>query len=322
MDRRGRKLRKVGRQGDLNPPQASYLRPQPAVDHFAPESIPHLSDAYFEARDRRRLKSQSQAVSNKVFRRISIIVGAICAGVGLFVVLNDGAPRYATPGSLQHDVEKAAIAAGFGIDQVSLSGHKFTLEDDIFDALDLPNTHSLLSFDPELLRERLQRLPWIKTATTARIFPGQLQITVTERQPVAVWRRGGQDYLIDDGGRVLAGVTPGIFSHLPRLRGEDAAPQIAGLFALLEQFPDVSAFVTASERVGERRWTLHLVGGGKVLLPTQKESQALQAFLKQKNALALIRAGDSIIDLRAEGRIAIRPAHTPNRVSGHARPLG
>ena len=83
--------------------------------------------------------------------------------------------------------------------------------------------HSFLSFEPSVLRERLQRLPWIKTVEASRIYPSQLKIHVTERQPAAVWQRGGQDYLIDDGGRVLSAVEPGALDHLPRLRGEGAA---------------------------------------------------------------------------------------------------
>ena len=41
----------------------------------------------------------------------------------------------ATPKALHGDLERMAIAAGFGINQVALSGHSYTFEDDIFDAL-------------------------------------------------------------------------------------------------------------------------------------------------------------------------------------------
>lgn len=258
----------------------------------------------------------------KAARRLSVLLLAAVTGVALFATLSKDGTSLATPKSLRADLEKLAILAGFGIDQVTLTGHRFTLEDKIFDALDLPNMHSLLSFEPKLLRERLQRLPWIKTVEASRIYPGQLKIRVTERDPAAVWNRGGQHYLIDDGGRVLASVDAGVLDHLPMVKGEGATNGIDQLFALLGRFPEVAGFVTSSERVGQRRWTLHLVGGGALHLPQGQEAQALDKFLSRDKAREIVQSGTSIIDLRAEGRISIRPAPPATRISSRRQGMG
>lgn len=315
-------MRQVDRKTDLNYTRAHRSGSQYPVDHFAPEAVPHLAEAYFEARDRRRARAHSPGRGTKLLRRFVIVCFAIGAGILTFAYLTDGASRVATPKALHGDIEKLAIAAGFGINQVALTGHRFTLEDDVFDALDLANMRSFLSFEPKLLSERLQRLPWIKTVEAARIYPGQLQIRVSEREPAAVWQRGGQDYLIDLGGRTLTAVAPGALDHLPRVRGEGAAAMVDQLFALLQRFPDIAAFVTVSERVGERRWTLKLVGGGALLLPAGQETRALEAFLSYPRALALVEAGDSMIDLRADGRIAVRPIAPDMRMTARGRDIG
>ena len=80
---------------------------------------------------------------------------------------------------------------------LTVSGQRFTADADIFDALDLPNVRSLLSIDSAAARERIERLPWIATATISRIFPGSLEVHVTERKPAALWIRGQREYLID-----------------------------------------------------------------------------------------------------------------------------
>lgn len=315
-------MRQVKGQTDLRRPKAHRSGQRYPTDFYAPEAVPHIAEAYFEARDRRRLSGQTPSWRKKAARRFLIICCALIAGLITFSYWTNGVSRYATPKALHGDIEKLAIAAGFGINQVSLSGHRYTLEDDIFDALDLPNMHSLLSFEPAILRERLQRLPWIKTVAASRIYPGQLHIRVAEREPVAVWRRGGQDYLIDDGGRTLAAIAPGVLDHLPRLKGEGAAVMVGQLFALLQQFPDIAAFVTVSERVGERRWTLKLVGGGLLHLPAGEETRALTDFLSHPGALRLVQSGNSIVDLRAKGRITVRPLDPDTRMSSRARKLG
>lgn len=315
-------MRQVKRTSHLKHAQADSRETRTPIDHYTPAAVPPLAEAYIDARDRRRAPAGNRMRKKSVFRKIGVASCALLVGVAVFGYLSNGTSRRQMVTALHADIEHLAVVAGFGIEQVSLKGHRFTLEDEIFDALDLPNTHSLLSFEPDALRERLQRLPWIKTVAAARVYPGQLQIRVTEREPAAVWRRGGQNYLIDEHGRVLAAVDAGILDHLPRLRGEGAAEFVAELFALLQRFPDVAGFVTESERVGARRWTLHLVGGGEIHLPPGQESQAIEAFLQQPSALALIQAGASAIDLRAHGRIVVRPASPNRRLSARSARLG
>ncbi len=127
--------------------------------------------------------------------------------------------------------------------------------------IDLPKARSLLSFDSAAARERIERLPWVATASIARIFPGTLDVRVTERAPAAVWQRGGHAYLIDAEGRTLSEVQPGANPSLPRVAGEGAAAQAKALFDLVVRFPRIRERFEMAERMGERRWTLHLKDG-------------------------------------------------------------
>jgi cell division protein FtsQ len=66
-----------------------------------------------------------------------------------------------------------------------------------------------------------------------------------------------------------------------RVSGEGAAQEAAALSALLGDFPQIARRVESAERVGTRRWTLHLAGGTSVELPATGEADALARFAER-----------------------------------------
>ncbi len=206
------------------------------------------------------------------------------------------------------DRDRIASVFGFGIDQVSLTGHKLTADSDLFDALDLANVRTIASFDPAAIRSRFERLPWVQSAEITRIWPGQLAIRVTERQAYAIWQRSGGDHLIDRSGRVLSAITAGSNLELPRIAGEGANTEAAALLALVERHSDIASRLVSAERVAERRWSLKLAGGVTVHLPPDSEATALAALVRDPVLLDATRLPGWIVDLRAPGRTAVRAA--------------
>lgn len=197
---------------------------------------------------------------------------------------------------------------GFGVDQVAITGQRFTSDADIFDAIDLPNVRSVLSLDSRAVRERIERLPWVATADLSRIYPGQLTIRIAERRPYAVWTRGERDYLVDITGRVLSPIKAQPSLRLPRVAGQGAAEEASQLMTTLARFPGISERLAWAERVGGRRWTLHLAGGSSLHLPADREALALEGILSSGRLQGLLASGGRVIDLRSPGRVAVRPA--------------
>ena len=244
-------------------------------------------------------------------RRLATVIGviAVCLGVGasfLFAAGDHGSGR----------VEWLARMAGFGIDEVVLTGHRQTADTDIFDALDLPRARSLLSLDTAGVRRRLEQLPWIAGAEITRVYPDRLTIRVQERKPFAVWLRGGQEYLIDITGRVLTEINRSNGLDLPRVAGKGAAQEARALFAALARYPTIAQFVTHGERIAGRRWALHLRGGTVLHLPADREIGALAMATENSVVEREIRAGNAIIDLRVQGRIAVRQADSSGAQAG------
>jgi cell division protein FtsQ len=165
--------------------------------------------------------------------------------------------------------------AGFGLQQVSVTGHRFTADTDIYGALDLDSVRTLLSFDAAAARVRLEQLPWIRRASIERVVPDRIDIRVNERAPFAVWRSGERNWLIDRSGRKLQLVPTDLMPQLLRVSGASAPEAAAALFAVLVDFPRIGGRLDVAERVAARRWTLHLEGGLSVDLPAAGEAEAL-----------------------------------------------
>jgi cell division protein FtsQ len=256
----------------------------------------------------RRLRYPRQA-----HRTVLLLATLAALGLaqGVTLVRNEHA------GTVLAKLETWAQLAGVGLDQVALIGHRYTADTDIFEAIGLKRARTMLSFDPAAAQARLAELPWIQQASLERVFPDRLEVRVTERTPVAVWSRGERSFLIDGTGRTLAQVPADVMPELPRVTGEGADSAAAGLFAVLAPFPDLKARIASAERVGGRRWTLRLNGGGAIQLPVEGEAQALA----QAAGLLARGFGRGEIDVRAAGRAIVReaPRASQAQVSAPAR---
>lgn len=218
-------------------------------------------------------------------------------------------------------VERAAELAGLGLQEVTLGGHHFTSDADIYAALDLDRSRTLLSFDAGVAKARLEQLPWVEHASIERIAPDRIDVRVVERVPFAVWRSADASWLVDRAGRKLQPTPPDVMPQLPRVSGEGAAREAAALSALLVDFPRIARRLEVAERVGLRRWTLHLAGGTSVELPAEGEAEAL---VRLTGLIEAGLGGAKRVDLRVATRTLVggldgngaaehRPAAPPGR---------
>ena len=285
---------------------ASSLQPHLGFDDQAGHGSPFPRLAYHS-----NYTSGSASDLSKRGRRLSlwIVVLAVIGVTSVWsikhLVPEAGGAMGGSPG-LRSKLDSFARLTGFGIDMVVLTGHRFTPDSDIFDALDLPNARSLMSFDTEGVRRRLERLPWVLSADLTRVFPDRLDVRVTERKAFAVWMRDGQSQLIDESGRVLSAINRDDGLGLLRVSGEGAASEAQPFLTLLMRYPGVISRLENAERVGRRRWTLHVSGGLTVHLPANREAAVLDTLAADGGLARLLEMQNRIVDLRASGRIAIR----------------
>lgn len=193
---------------------------------------------------------------------------------------------------------------GFSLDQIVLSGHRFTSDTAIFEAIGRET--SPFSFDATEARRRIEQLPWIEHASVVRRLPGTILVEVRERQPFAIWRRGERQFLIDASGRVLAATDGHGFADLPRFAGEGAPNEAQRLTSVLVAVPEIARRVALAERIGERRWRLHLGNGLLIELPERGASFALERLDRLHGKAGVLDADLAVIDLRLPDRVALR----------------
>ena len=256
---------------------------------------------------RRRPASHQASVG----RRLALTLFMGLSGALVFSILTDGGRQTRAVATFLPETDAVLSWMGMRVEQVALSGQRFTSDADVFEAIDIPGTGSLVTFDAAQARERIEKLPWVSTAAISRIFPGALDVRITERQPSALWIDNGREYLVDDSGRLLSALKKGTNVKLPRLSGAGAPAQAQALLDLIVRFPRIAERFEMAERVGERRWTLHLKSGVVVHLGADREAVALAALSSPDELGKLIDTPNTIVDLRTPGRVTVRAASLP-----------
>lgn len=288
-------MQQVGTGSNISRRASQSPAPRPVLKAASTSADPRTSRRPPRRRTGRKLKRLSPGLVLAVAGTLAVVVFA-----GVARRVNSPAPALA-------EIERIMELAGFGLDQVSVTGHRYTLDSDIFDAVDLGSARTMLSFDSRAAQDRIERLPWVERASIERVVPDRLEVRIVERTPFAVWRQGSRFFLIDKSGRVLGPVPKEEMPSLPRVAGEGAPAEAARLFGLLAGQPSLAQQVEFAERIGGRRWMLRLADGSTMQLPADGEAEALARGML---VAAARRPKSSEIDLRVAERTLVREPET------------
>src|SRR5262249_19039868 len=122
LDGRGGQLQQVGTGAEIGRRASLSPAPRPVLrDAFCPGRL--------RSRPRRGAKRKVQ-VRVVAFTALGMFAPLVFAGVAR--PLNSPAPALA-------EIERLIELAGFGLTQVSVTGHRYSLDSDIFDAIGLEN---------------------------------------------------------------------------------------------------------------------------------------------------------------------------------------
>ena len=202
--------------------------------------------------------------------------------------------------------EWAARASGLRVGTIALTGNHHVSREEVLASAGITGATSLVFLAVEEARERLKRNPWIADATLLKLYPRELQITIKEREPFALWQKQGHVTVIADDGTVLEPYVPPQLLRLPLVVGDGAGSKAKELLGLLDRYPSLRDFVYASILVGERRWNLRLKNGIEVLLPEIAAGAALDKLVALDAEKNLITRDLVLIDLRLPERVTVR----------------
>jgi cell division protein FtsQ len=201
-----------------------------------------------------------------------------------------------------------ARALGFGIKEVTISGIAELDQTEVLQVAGVDPRGALPFFDAAGARDRLLAVPLVKTATVRKLYPNELEITLTERQPFALWQNHGEVFVVSVDGTVIDKLNDDRFVRLPLVVGEGAAAKAKAFARLMEAAPEVRAHVRAGMLVGQRRWTLKLDNGVEVRLPEEGAAQAIARFATLIREQKILEKDVLAIDMRYPDRVVLRLA--------------
>jgi cell division protein FtsQ len=210
--------------------------------------------------------------------------------------------------------DQAAKAAGFRIVSLALSGQQHISREEVLATAGVTGRRSLLFLDVEETRERLKTNPWIADATVLKLYPGELQIHIKEREAFALWQKDGRVSVIAADGTVLEPYVSPRLLRLPLIVGRGADTRANEFLALLDRYPAIREQVRASILVGQRRWNLRLKNGLDVRLPEANVASALERLIALDRDAKLLSRDIVAIDLRLPDRVTVRLSEAAAKV--------
>lgn len=204
---------------------------------------------------------------------------------------------------------KAAIQnrPEFMVTELAITGADEELADVVAELV--PVTFPVSSFDLDLesMRAKVAALDAVRDVYVRVGDAGALEIGVTPRQPVAVWRTAEGLRMIDENGVYSGNVALRAERRdLPLIAGDGAKDNLAEALALFRTAAPVAPRVRGLVRIGERRWDMVLDRGQRIQLPTTDPVTALQRVIQLEETQDLLARDVMLVDMRNPGRPTVR----------------
>ncbi len=242
----------------------------------------------------------------------------------LRLFIRTGLPTLALLGGLtlyfSHEANRAAIVSAiadlrekfeerpeFRVSLASVEGASDDLAAAVRAKLDVRLPQSSFDIDLDAARLRIEALDAVKQADLRVRSGGVLQVVITERIPVAVWRSEGGLTLVDDGGHRVAGLLARTDRpDLPLIAGTGADMATPEALDLIAAAGPLAPRVRGLVRIGERRWDIVLDRDQRILLPEKNPVQALERLLALDHVQDIMNRDILAIDLRSDHRPTLR----------------
>jgi cell division protein FtsQ len=187
--------------------------------------------------------------------------------------------------------------------------------------LQLPLPMSSFDIDLDAARGRIEALDAVARADLRVRSGGVLQVVITERDPVAIWRTEAGLTLLDDTGHRVAGlVSRSDRPDLPLIAGEGADLAASEALALFDAAGPLTPRIRGLVRMGNRRWDVVLDRDQRVMLPEDNPVQAMERLLALDQAQDIMNRDILTVDLRSDHRPTLRL--TPNALADLRRAQG
>jgi cell division protein FtsQ len=223
------------------------------------------------------------------------------------------------------------------VSRVVVAGNQRLSTGEVLGLLDGLAGRSILAVDLEEWRRRVLACPWVADATLRRWLPSTIEVTVTERYPIAIGRFGEELYLVDDRGAMIDEYGPRYNDlDLPILDGlgkppgrqpdldERRARLAARLLADLRTKPDVARLVSQVD-VSDPHDAVVIVAGdtARLRLGEERFLERIQSYFDLARTIRESVPEIDYVDLRFGERVFVgaqAPAASVSATAGRRAP--
>ncbi|MEP5732463.1 MAG: cell division protein FtsQ/DivIB [Sulfitobacter sp.] len=239
---------------------------------------------------------------------------ALRAGIPFCVTLMAGTIYLADEGRRNAITQAVADARAsieerpeFMVKLMAVDGAEGQLAADIRAAIPFEFPQSSFDLNLTELRRQVNGLPGVRSAAV-RIRPGGvLQVDVTPRIPVAIWRNENGLVLVDEGGAQVAEVASRTdHPQLPLIAGQGGARNVPEALGLMRSASALGDRVRGIVRVSDRRWDIVLDRDQRIMLPEHGAMAALERVIALERAQEVLTRDVARVDMRLSARPTIR----------------
>lgn len=211
----------------------------------------------------------------------------------------------------------------FMVNLMAVDGASPAVEEDIREVAQVDFPVSSFDLDLAGLQATIADIPAVASASLRVRTGGVLDVIVTERRPVALWRTGTGLALVDREGIVVGGLSSRTDRpDLPLLVGKGAEQVVPEAMEILAAARPIAGRVRGLVRVGERRWDLVLDRDQRILLPTEQPVLALERVIALDQAQDMLGRDVRTVDMRLEERPTVKMSTEAVQAWWQTRALG
>ena len=270
----------------------------------APVNAPRAWYLAYARGEARREKGEVRRFWSTLARYVAVFAGLVAFTFWIAGPRSQDSSAVATASPAPFS--SAARILGLNLSHIDAYGLQRTTPEELAAAIMMESGESLLSFRPKAAKARIEALPWIREADVRRLFPDRILVSVTEKEPLAIWRIDGRSVLVDEAGERIAQINPADFPGLVIVEGLNATNEAAALVAALQARPRMAERFAAFRWVENRRWdgiardglTVQFAAGGLV--------EGLQRLERLQAEDRIFETPLSVIDLRNKNTV-LRP---------------
>lgn len=199
---------------------------------------------------------------------------------------------------------------GFELQDIIISGRNKTPLSDINKVLNLHRGDNFLKINVTQIKQDLENLPWIRDVTVKKTFlPNILQISIKEKDVLAIWQLNKKFYPLDMEGYVIEADYKATKPSL-LIIGEEAPENINHLLQAIKKIDEsyISRIIVANY-ISKRRWNItfdDLTKGVTVKLPEENLEQALTKLINLDKTSSILKRKLTIIDLRLNNKTIVK----------------